>query len=131
MLYDLHFRQHYALSTSDDPGNARWKQRSSGGFPGKIMVYSRQRYALNHSALDESHAIADAGPVRFSKKLACRIPIFVANSAWTTPNSGCIAMKVKTDLSVNPARLPETINQWHSWHAAQSPILSPTTPGAT
>ena len=46
--YDLHFRQHYALSTSDDPGNANWKQRSSCGFPGKIMVYSRQRYALNH-----------------------------------------------------------------------------------
>ena len=49
MLYDLHFRQHYALSTSDDPGNAKWKQRSYCGFPGKIMVYSRQRYALNHS----------------------------------------------------------------------------------
>lgn len=44
----LHFRQHYALSTSDDPGNAKWKQRSSCGFPGKIMLYSRQRYALNH-----------------------------------------------------------------------------------
>jgi len=30
--YDLHFRQHYALSTSDDPGNANWKQRSFCGF---------------------------------------------------------------------------------------------------
>jgi hypothetical protein len=49
--YDLHFRQHYALSTSDDPGNAKWKQRSSCGFPGKIMVYSRQRYAVNHMLL--------------------------------------------------------------------------------
>jgi hypothetical protein len=29
--YDLHFWQHYALSTSDDPGNAKWKQRSSCG----------------------------------------------------------------------------------------------------
>lgn len=47
--YNLHFRQHYALSTSDDPDNAKWKQRSSCGFPGKIMVYPRQRYALNHS----------------------------------------------------------------------------------
>jgi hypothetical protein len=27
--YDLHCRQHYALSTSDDPGNAKWKQRGS------------------------------------------------------------------------------------------------------
>jgi hypothetical protein len=32
MLYDLHFRQHYALSTWDDPGNAKWKQRSSCAF---------------------------------------------------------------------------------------------------
>jgi hypothetical protein len=46
--YDLHFRQHYALSTSDDPGNAKWKQRSSCGFPGKIMVYSQQSYGLGH-----------------------------------------------------------------------------------
>ena len=52
MLHDLHFRQHYALSTSNDPGNAKWKQRSSRGFLGKIMVYSRQRYALNHSGGD-------------------------------------------------------------------------------
>ena len=39
MLYDLHFRQHYALSTSDDPGNPKWKQRSSCGV-------SRQDYGL-------------------------------------------------------------------------------------
>ena len=53
--YDLHFRQHYALSTSDDPGNPNWKQRSSCGFPGKIMVYSRQGYALNHNDDDVRH----------------------------------------------------------------------------
>ena len=53
MLYDLHFRQHYALSTSDDPGNAKWKQRSSCGFPGKVMVYSRQGYGLNHMVVVE------------------------------------------------------------------------------
>ena len=47
--YDLHFRQHYALTASDDLGNANWKQRSSSGFPGKVMVYSRQSYALSHS----------------------------------------------------------------------------------
>jgi hypothetical protein len=104
----------------------------------ELVVHLRQVYGLfaakiwfKSHAPDESHAIADAGPVRFSKKFACSIPISVANSVWTTPNSGCIAMKVKTDLSVNPARLPETINWWHSWHAAQSPTLSPTTPGAT
>ena len=58
MLYDLHFRQYYALSTSDDPGNAIWKQRSSCCFPGRIMVYSRQRYALNHS-LEEGLELRD------------------------------------------------------------------------
>ncbi len=54
MLYDLHFRQHYALSTSDDPGNPKWKQRSSCGFPARLWFIrgnSRQRYALNHKLL--------------------------------------------------------------------------------
>src|SRR5260370_21507642 len=31
-----------------DPGNAKRKQRSSCGFPVKVMVYSRQRYGLSH-----------------------------------------------------------------------------------
>ena len=46
---------------------------------------------------DEPHAIADAGPVRLSKNCACRIPISVANSLLKASNSGCRAMKVKTD----------------------------------
>ena len=46
--HGLHFRQHYALSSLDDPGNAKWKQRSSCSLRGKVMVYSRQRFGLSH-----------------------------------------------------------------------------------
>jgi len=46
--YDFHFRQHYALSTSDDPGNANGNKEVPVAFPGKIMVYSRQSYGLSH-----------------------------------------------------------------------------------
>ena len=66
--YDLHFRQHYALSTSDDPGNAKWKQRSSWGFPGKIIVYSRQRYALNHMRAGSSGRLIFLGELYGVKK---------------------------------------------------------------